>query len=325
MPNTENRHAAVVYNPAKIARARLKPVIDRCAEESGWASTSWFETSVSDPGEQAAGKALDAGADLVLAAGGDGTIRAVAAVLAESEIPLGILPQGTGNVFARNLGIKVVGLPRMVETAFSGTTRAVDLGEAVLTDTDGTRTTHTFLVATGVGVDAEIMARTTSTEKRLFGWIGYILAGARVLGRTQNATTTIEVAGHPAQRTRAATTLVCNCGYLPGNVLLVPDARIDDGTLDVLSLSPHRLRDWVGILRRIVVEHHLRRTPAGKALIQLAGTRKLRALSYAQGPTVTISLESPREVEVDGDPVGRAVRLECRTLAQALRVQVPRS
>lgn len=320
-----SRFAAVVYNPAKAPRTKLAPLVDRTATDSGWGSTQWFPTDPDDAGVKATRRALESGCALVMVSGGDGTVRTAAEVLADTDIPMAILPQGTANVFARNLGMRVPALGRAVESAFRGEDRRVDLGEAVITAPDGTTSTGPFLVVAGIGLDGEIMARTTPVEKRLLGWLGYISAAVRVFNGDTKVRTRIEVPGREASTTRASMTLVCNCGFQPGNVLLVPGAEIDDGRLDILSVSPRRFRDWVGIVWRVLVDHRLSQTAAGSVFVQLAGTRKLRALAYAQGEEVVLTTASPREVELDGDPVGQARRLECRVRQGALLVRVPRS
>ena len=100
-------HAGIVWNPSKTTREDLEAALHDARRRGAGMTVSWFETSEDDPGGDAAQRALDAGADVILAAGGDGTVRAVAEHLADTKAPaeLGIIPLGTGNLLARNLDI----------------------------------------------------------------------------------------------------------------------------------------------------------------------------------------------------------------------------
>ncbi|MBO0812356.1 MAG: acylglycerol kinase family protein, partial [Microlunatus sp.] len=96
MTDRTERPLAVVCNPTKISDDLAGIVRDR-ARDKGWSEPLWIETTADDPGRTAARQALDAGAELIFAAGGDGTVRAVAATVAGSEVPLAIVPAGTAN------------------------------------------------------------------------------------------------------------------------------------------------------------------------------------------------------------------------------------
>src|SRR5690606_31784764 len=97
---------------------------------AGWAKSLWLETSEADPGVGQARRALAEGADVVITAGGDGTVRAVAQGLQNTGVPLALLPSGTGNLLARNLGLDVNAsrMEASVELAFTGVDTAIDVG-----------------------------------------------------------------------------------------------------------------------------------------------------------------------------------------------------
>src|SRR4051812_27004958 len=99
------RFAAVVYNPIKVDLDALRASVDAAAREAGWGESRWYETSEEDPGVGEAKQAVDEGAEIVLAPGGDGTIRAVAEGLHKTGVPIALLPSGTGNLLARNLDL----------------------------------------------------------------------------------------------------------------------------------------------------------------------------------------------------------------------------
>lgn len=120
---------AVILNPTKTDRESLEPVLVEALGAD--ASIAWFETSVDDAGQGAAAEALAAGIDLLLVAGGDGTVRAVIEHVADAkaDVELGILPMGTGNLLARNLDIPTNDLPGAARrAATAGEDRAVDVG-----------------------------------------------------------------------------------------------------------------------------------------------------------------------------------------------------
>ena len=324
MERSSTSRAAVVYNPVKIERRRLNAIVERAASDAGWGSTLWLPTTPEDPGAGMARQAVSAGAKVVLAVGGDGTVRAVSEGLADSGVPIALVPQGTGNVLARNLQLRLTDLHGAVRLAFDGEETAVDLGLATLHREDGSTLQHAFTVMAGVGLDAEIMLHTSSLGKRFFGWIAYVSGAMRAMQRSGRIRTTISADDEPASLTRSKTVLVCNCGTLPGDLLLVPDADVADGKLDVLAISPRRLTDWIGIARRVLVEHRLRQTPGGRRIIELTGTRRLSTLLRRTGARVDIRMERAVPCELDGDLFGDVTRIETEARPGALRVRIPR-
>jgi diacylglycerol kinase (ATP) len=135
-PKTSGR-CAVVFNPVKVSdefRARVQKVLDR----DGWAETLWLETTAEDPGKQMTRQAVEAKVDLVVAAGGDGTVRVIADGLAQTGIAMGVVASGTGNLLARNLGLPLEEV-EAVEVAFSGHTTRIDLVRFSADDTEPTR------------------------------------------------------------------------------------------------------------------------------------------------------------------------------------------
>jgi diacylglycerol kinase family enzyme len=116
----KTKTAAIIYNPIKVNSKALKAAVKSAESEAGWGKSLWFETSVLDPGGEVTKQALLKGADVVIAAGGDGTIRAVAESLRGTGVPIALLPSGTGNLLARNMALALDNLQVSVETAFTG-------------------------------------------------------------------------------------------------------------------------------------------------------------------------------------------------------------
>ncbi|MGH4024533.1 MAG: diacylglycerol/lipid kinase family protein, partial [Pseudonocardiaceae bacterium] len=147
---------AVVVNPTRFDDiSLLQAEITSVCTELGWAEPLWLETTAEDPGLGQARAALAAGADVVLACGGDGTIRNVAQILAGSGTALGLLPAGTGNLLARNLAVQLSDPAAAARAALSGENRSVDVGRVTI---DGGAEEQVFLVMAGMGFDAAIMA-----------------------------------------------------------------------------------------------------------------------------------------------------------------------
>src|SRR5215207_6875157 len=152
---------AVVWNPSKTDKETLEAGLTAALGEQVPApEVRWWETTVEDPGQGMAKQALAAGADLVLAAGGDGTVRAVAEHLADAsaDVELGIIPLGTGNLLARNLDVPI-DVPAAFVRALEGDARPVDVGWVEVEFEDGIER-HAFLVMVGFGIDAHMIAET---------------------------------------------------------------------------------------------------------------------------------------------------------------------
>src|SRR5476649_2547298 len=139
---TRTKRAAVIYNPIKVDLTKLKREVAKSEKSAGWLGSLWLPTQVDDVGTGQARHAIAERVDVVLVAGGDGTVRAVADGLRGSGVALALLPVGTGNVLARNLDISVLQLAASVQTAFTGADRAIDMGVIELERADHSHETH---------------------------------------------------------------------------------------------------------------------------------------------------------------------------------------
>lgn len=319
---TKAKTAAVIYNPTKVKLKTLKATVRAAETAAGWNKSLWFETSILDPGSEIARNALAQGADVVMAAGGDGTVRAVAETLRGTGVPLALLPSGTGNVLARNLGFTLNNLRHSVDTAFGGTVRAIDLGMVEAERADGSRTTNAFLAMAGIGLDAQMAAHTNAVLKARAGWIAYVDPIAKALRDRNSVKVRYSVDGGPVHSASVNTIIVGNCGLLPGNVLLLPDALIDDDILDIVAFRPNGFFGWAQISIKLFWENGvLRRSTVGRRLMSMS--REIRALRYLRGSAFTLRLERPEDFELDGDPYGEAIALKAWVDHLALLVMVP--
>jgi diacylglycerol kinase (ATP) len=318
---TRQPRAAVVYNPIKIDLDAVRAVVDAEEEAAGWPETLWFPTSEDDPGRGATTEAIDAGATLVIAAGGDGTVRAIAEVVDERGVEMALLPSGTGNLLARNMKLTLDDLEHSIHTAFTGTVRGIDLGTVSIEHGDGSTSEHAFLVMAGVGIDAKMLAATNEGLKAKIGPLAYVAAIVKALFDRNQLRLQYTLDGRRHPKMRAHTVIVGNCGTLTGNVLLLPNAVIDDGDFEIVTLRPEGLIGWGQIIVKVFWENGvLRRTALGRKFL----TKEVRALNYVKGKDLRVTLSRPEQIELDGDGFGDATAFRATIKPQALRVRVPR-
>jgi YegS/Rv2252/BmrU family lipid kinase len=297
------RRLAVILNPAKVEDVgQFQAIVSAMAVEAGWSTPVWHLTTVEDSGTGQAHQAAVGGADLVIVCGGDGTVREVCAELAGTGVPVGIVPAGTGNLLARNLDIPLY-VRAAIDVALTGQDRAIDM---VSVNGDNLEDTH-FMVMAGMGLDAAIMEGVNEDIKKKVGWIAYVISGAKAL-MFPPVRLEISVDGKPPTKHRARTVIVGNVGTLTAGMPLLPDARIDDGLLDVVLLHPQRFLSWLPLAWRI-----LSKRPHTDELV-----------NRMRGRSVVIRADRDTPRELDGDTVGAGRELRMTCLHARLLVRVPR-
>lgn len=314
-------HAAVVYHPLKTDLLALRSAVAKHERAAGFGKTHWHKTSASDAGTGIVRQALEEGATIVLASGGDGTVRAVAEGLRGTQVPLAVVPQGTGNLLARNLGLPLGNLDEAVHAAFFGRDRKIDLGVVRLTRPDESEDEHVFLVLAGMGLDARAITATRSSLKKRLGWLAYIDGGMRTILKDDPLEIHYSVDGAPARTLTVFTVMIGNCGLLPGGVLLIPDASLDDGKLDVVALRPLGPFSWLRIWHKIGFENGvLRKTKTGRKMIDLVNDT--RSVNYLRTKRYAVSVSHPEPVQLDGDDFGLALAAHGVVDPGALAVRV---
>jgi diacylglycerol kinase (ATP) len=321
-PAPAESRAAVVHNPLKGDIKRLRKAVKAAEKASGWPSTIWLETSVEDAGQSATRDALSRGATVVLAAGGDGTVRAVAEALRDTGVPIALIPVGTGNLLARNLGLTLTNIEEAARTAFTGGEHRIDLGIADITREDGEHEEHVFVVVAGVGLDAKMISLTNPRLKKAVGWLAYVDAGVRALPDIKPIRMRYSRDGSAERATSAHTVLVGNCGLLPGGILLMPDAKPDDGILDIAVLRPSGPFGWLKVWNKVTWENGvLRKSALGRSIIDLS--RDVRDVTYQRGKDLRLTLDTPQQFQLDGDEFGVAKSVRAWVDPGALDVKVP--
>lgn len=290
--------AFVVLNPvAGISRAgHIERIITQGLDEAGWTYT----IHTTKDGEDIAGVVRNAvrdGHSLVIAAGGDGTVSAVGDGLVGSGVPLGIVPSGTGNALARDMGIPINAARAVALITGANQRRSIDalrLNER-----------HYFLNLS-MGVSAAAMTDTERTEKRRLGIVAYLITGIQKIVGLQPAGFELRIDG-AYRYVHAADIVITNCGVIGVSALkLAPDSAIDDGEVAVCIIRGRTVFDYISAL----VNSLLRRS------------RNQRIECVPASESVTIEATRPLPLQADGDPLGRQ-NAEVKIVPQAIDLLVP--
>nr|WP_274637025.1 diacylglycerol kinase family protein [Microbacterium bovistercoris] len=319
----QDRRAALIFNPIKVDEKKLRARVQKASKKAGWGHPLFYHTTPEDLGQEATAQALRDGADAVLVAGGDGTVRAVAEAMASTGVPLTIVPSGTGNLLARNLELPLADPDAAIRATFDGEVRPIDVGMAQLTRPDGTHEEHAFVVMGGMGLDAAMIANTNSQLKKSMGWVAYVDGAARSLPNAKPFRLMYERDGHRLHSAKVQSMLFANCGTLPAGIELIPGASMTDGLLDVAMIQPTGWFGWLGVWRKVWWDNSvLRRTRSGRRIVE---RRKDTSIRYLRCPQIEAGVESAQPVELDGDEFGEAVRIRCWVVPGALQVAMPSS
>ena len=253
-------------------------------------------------------EALAEGVAAVVGVGGDGTMRDIAAVIAGTDVPLGIIPAGTGNQVAAVLGIPLSPIGA-VDVLGSTNERTIDLGEVRIEIKGQATIPSSFIIGCGAGFDAELMATTSGSLKRRLGAAAYFVQAARMALRLSATPCRVTIDDELIE-TDATAVLVGNMGQLvPGRLGLRLPLDPADGLLDLIVVGASSALGGVRALA-----DQLRRSELGGG----SGDASIRL----RGHKIRIEPELPMALEVDGDHVGSGA-LEARVVPGALRVLVP--
>jgi YegS/Rv2252/BmrU family lipid kinase len=294
--------ALLIFNPV-AARADLKAVdrVIRVFTRAGW-RIEVEGTSRVGHAEDLARQGVQDAVDLVAVYGGDGTTMQAVAGMVGHEVPVALIPGGTGNLLAGNLR-----LPRRptaaARVAVRGVPRSIDLG--ALERVEGDRY---FAVACGAGFDADLMAATSGEAKRRWRMGAYVAQGLDAVAKLKVVPHRITVDG-AVHEMDAVMVLVANCGeIIPPFVRLHAGVALDDGILDVAVANAATLMEGVDVVWRLLTG-------------RLDAAHRLR---FFRGEVVTVETVEPQPVELDGEPDG-VTPFTARVVPHAIRVMVPRT
>ncbi len=293
--DTPYTHIQVIVNPASGSTRPVLGILNRVFQKHG---VRW-DVSVTNrqgDGRRLAREAIDAGANLVAAYGGDGTLMEVAGGLAGSGVPLAYLPGGTGNVMAAELGISRR-LARAASLIFAPERRlrAIDLGR--IGD-------WPFLLRASVGFEAVVAAKTSRELKDRFGLLAYGISILQALGEPLTARYQLTLDGHTVEA-EGFSLMIANAGSIGRlNLSLSSSIEPDDGWLDVMIIN----------------------TDPNSMLSMAASVIRLEeyaaSLQHWKAHEVSVTADPPQRVQVDGDPLGETP-LTATVTPGAVQIIVP--
>jgi YegS/Rv2252/BmrU family lipid kinase len=297
---TTQSKAAVIINPVSRP-GQLEDIqehIEDALKRNNF-STQFYHTVQTTPACQIATDAINHGAEIVLAAGGDGTVMEVINAVIGINVPLGIIPLGTGNLLAINLGIPTE-LNAAIEIAIHGHDRMLD----VVSVNDGERY---FAIMAGLGFDAQVMDGADRQSKQRFGRLAYIWSALQYIGG-ELFDATISFDHNESMAVKAKSLLIANMGLIDNNIRAFPNAVPDDGIMEVGVLKASD----AGELARLVASAVMEGTPDSDPAFDIYPCR-----------SVEIKLAEPQLFECDGDISGRVGQLTAEIVPHAVRLRTP--
>ncbi|MFI7438864.1 diacylglycerol/lipid kinase family protein [Nonomuraea indica] len=286
---------AVVAHRKKNLGAGLDRLRVLIAEE-GVSELRWYEVSKSRKAPKKVRRALERGADLVFVWGGDGMVQRCADEMADSGVPMAVLPAGTANLFAANLGIPA-DLDEAVRIGFHGRREKLDLG--VLNG-------EHFAVMAGAGFEADMIADADGQAKKRLGKLSYVRAAVRHVGGPL-VPMKIKIDGTLWFDGRASCLLLGNVSRIAGGVAAFDDARPDDGWLEVGVSTAKGPVQWARVIGRMALGRS-----DGSPFVRVTRARKVSA-----------RFGIPLTYELDGGEREPTTRIKAKAAAGALVVCLP--
>jgi YegS/Rv2252/BmrU family lipid kinase len=287
---------AVVAHAGKSFGGGL-PELRHELERRGIPDPMWVEVPKSKFASKQVKRALADGAELLFVWGGDGMVQRSIDALAGSETPLAILPAGTANLLATNLGIPQ-DIRRAVAIGLDGERRKLDVGRF-----NGER----FAVMAGAGFDAAMIEQADGKLKDRLGRVAYVWSGSQNL-RAKPFKAKIEVDGAPWYTGAASCILFGNVGRLFGGIEVFEHARPDDGRLELGVVNADGIADWMRTMARTAVGH-----PERSPLVQATTAKKIK-----------VKLNRKVLYEVDGGDREKVRSFTVKVQPAAITICLPR-
>jgi len=270
----------------------LRQALDR----AGIADPLWHEVPKSRKAPKAMRRLLDAKTELVFIWGGDGMLQRCIDVAAGSDVALAILPAGTSNLLATNLGVPA-DIEQAVEIGLDGERRRLDVGRF-----NGER----FAVMAGSGMDATMIRNADGGLKDRLGRAAYVWTGLKA-ARSKSFGAEIEVDGVGWFRGDATSVLIGNVGELIGHVEVFEDSRPDDGLLEVGVVTAEGYTDWMRTVARTVI----------------ADAEASPFVQAAKARTVKVKLDRKVRYELDGGDRTKVKSFKVKVEPAAVTLCVP--
>lgn len=291
------RNAVIITNPASGSYARFAHDLEETVtflQQANWQVELKLTESAGD-GSRLAREAVEQKADIVIAAGGDGTINEIIQELAGSETALGVLPIGTVNVWAREMVIPLESAGAR-EVLLYGITRQIDLGR--IND-------RYFLLMVGVGFDGEVAHSVEKTHLKRFGVLGYVFTMLKMSVQFRGFRVALTIDGQE-MRTRAFQIVVGNTQLYGGAVTFTWKAKCDDGLLDVCIVRTGSRWRFLLLLRDLILQRK----------------QKRELVTYKTCTSLEIRSRRPIALQIDGDAAGQTPAT-IQIVPGALKVIVP--
>jgi YegS/Rv2252/BmrU family lipid kinase len=286
---------AVVAHSGKTLEGGLGALRDELAS-AGIADPLWFEVPKSKMAPKRVRKALDAGAELIFVWGGDGMVQRCIDTVVGSDTALAIVPAGTANLFASNIGIPK-DIKAAVALGVNGPRRKLDVGRI-----NGEH----FAVMAGAGLDALMIRDADGALKNRLGRVAYVFTGAKNI-RAARVDTRVRIDGDKWFTGKASCVLVANVGKVMGDIAAFPDAQPDDGLLEIGVVTAKGLWQW---------SRALASTASGKA-------ESSPFVETARGRKFDVRFAAPIPYELDGGDRKKTRRLRIKVRPGAVTVCVP--
>ena len=255
--------------------------------------------------------AVAQGVDVVAAYGGDGTVTEVASGLLGSDVPLAILPGGTGNVTSIELGIPTdLSAACMLAAGHNSQVSTMDCGEV-----NG----QIFLLRLSVGLEAEMVETATREAKTRYGVFAYLWSALQNLRQPEISEFQLTLDGK-AVLTEGVTCIIANSGNLGlSGIKLLPTVAIDDGLLDVIVLQQANLTALFEVMGNVL---GLRETPLLDTSPRNRHIEFSQSLQVWQAKAISLITTPARAIQADGEIIGQGT-IQCRVLPRALKVLTP--
>jgi YegS/Rv2252/BmrU family lipid kinase len=286
---------AVIAHNGKVLGGGLGRLRDVLTEQ-GVTDPIWLEVAKSRKVPARVKEAIEMGADLIFVWGGDGSVQRCIDAAVGSPVTLAILPAGTANLLANNLGIPI-DLEEAVEVGLHGNNHTIDVGMI-----NGEH----FAVMAGIGMDALMIRDTDSAMKDRFGRAAYIWTGARHI-RSNPVRTKVRVDGHTWFDDKASCVLIANVGSIGGGITAFDHASPDDGKLDVAVMTADGAWQWLRTLTRATLGH----------------AEKSPLVHMIQAAKITVETSKQRPYELDGGARPKTNKLQINVVPHAVTIRVP--
>ena len=295
--------AALIVNPACVCAEEASVALTAVSARRGWDPPLVLETTIARPGAEQASEAVAAGVRRVVVAGGDGTLRQVAGAMAGSETPIGVMPIGTANIVARNLGLLRVSLERAAETALLAPAGPLSVGWVRCLIGDAWVPPTPMLAVVGIGRDAQAIAATKPWLKRSLGWLAYFASGSRA-ALEGALPMTVSLDGGPVVDVEAWSILVGAMPRLPLGVVAFWNVAPGDDAFGVMRVMVSHRHQWVAIALKGIFH----------------SPREVPALQYDRAREVLVHPSEPCAVQIDGDLVEGVKEMQVEVEEAAVQV-----